>query len=243
MKPFSFRAFLRKYFFNPEWQCAACGREIFGGGYFCAECENTLPEIRGAICNHCGRKTDFPEEYCDTCKNVLVSIEKGRSAFTYEKPIKGLIAKSKYGGAKYLFDYFADNLAAVYFKNYFAVDFVCYVPMTEKTEAKRGYNHGRLLAEKFSEKTGVPVIHCIKKTKETPRQVGLDRTGRIKNLYGAFSVDNKTAVKDKIALIVDDVTTTGATAEAIAAKLKKAGAKAVYLLTLASVSRAKTNKE
>ena len=75
----------------------------------------------------------------------------------------------------------------------------------------------------------------IIKVKETKRQATLSRDDRLKNLKGAFRVKNKKEIKDKTVLIVDDVTTTGATGEAVAEKLKKAGAKAVYLLTVASL--------
>jgi competence protein ComFC len=107
--------------------------------------------------------------------------------------------------------------------------------MTAKTERKREYNHAKLLAEKLSVIINVPVANVIVKLKETERQARLGKKDRLKNLIGVFKITNKKLIKDKTILIVDDVTTTGATAEVISAKLKKAGAKRVMLLTVASV--------
>lgn len=232
-----FFGFLKRYFFNPEWRCLACGAEIFeDNAFFCDKCNNELPFIQGAYCNHCGRKTKVPEEYCNTCKNVLVAIDKGRSVFTYDKPINALIKRAKYNGEKYILQALADYLAIAYFKHYMAADFICYVPMTVKTEKSRGYNHGKVLAENLSERINVPVFHCIEKKKETERQAKLTREERKRNLDNAFRITDKKLVKGKTALIVDDVSTTGATAENLAELLKKSGAAAVLLLTVASVS-------
>lgn len=232
-------AFIRRYFFNPEWRCAACGKEIFGGGHFCAECLAKLPFISGYICGHCGRPVPAPAEYCEACKNRITELDCGRSVFRYEYPVSGLILRFKYGGQKYLGDMFAEYISSTYFKNYFAADFICYVPMTKKSEKKRGYNHGRLLAEKVSLSVGVPVEHCLVKVKETKRQAKLSRKERVSNLSGAFRVADKKAVNGKTALIVDDVTTTGATAQELCTVLKKAGARRVLLLTAAEVTPGK----
>lgn len=235
-------AFFRKYFFNPKWRCLVCGKEIFEGDYFCEDCAKKLPVREGAICAHCGRASVIPTEYCDTCKGKLTAIDKGRSTFEYDKPISGLIKRAKYEGERYILTAFAEYLALVCFKNYFAADFIVYVPMTKRAERKRGYNHGRILAEKTAEIVNIPVIDCLEKTRETKRQAKLDGEQRRKNLIGAFKVTDKSAVKDKTVLIIDDVTTTGATAEAIAEVLKKAGACSVLLATVAGVSFVKDNK-
>ena len=227
--------FVRKYFFNSKWRCNVCGKEIFDGEYFCPKCKDNLPLNDGSICEHCGRKTGFPESYCSTCKGVLVSIDKSRSAFTYEQPVSGFIKQIKYYGKKYLVDVLADYLAICYYKNLFCPDFIVFVPMTEKAKKKRGYNQSELLEYALSKRVNVKVVDCVAKINETTRQAKLKRNERLKNLRNAYRVLNKSIVKDKEVLIVDDVTTTGATAEALASKLKKAGARTVNLLTVASV--------
>jgi ComF family protein len=228
------KEFLDKFFFNRKWKCLSCGREIFEGN-FCADCEKILPYNNGYICNHCGRKVIAPEEYCLTCKGVITSIDKARSTFSYDKPISAIIKRLKYFNRKYVADAFAEYLFKTYLDNDFSADLIVFIPMTESAKKKRGFNQAELLANALSNKTGVPVVPALTKIKETISQVKLDRSKRLKNLTDAFHVKERKAVKDRKVLIVDDVSTTGATAEAAANKLKRAGAKTVYLLTVASV--------
>ena len=227
--------FFNKYLFNVKWTCQACGREIFDGKYFCDKCLKKLPYNDGTICDHCGRKTISPVDYCTTCSNTLVSFDKARSVFCYEKPISSLIKGFKYDGKRYLVEVFAYYLSLTYYKNCTPCDIVTFVPMTEKAKKKRGYNQSELLANEFAKLVSLKVESILVKEKDTDRQAKLDRKGRLKNLSGAFRVINRKIIKDKSVLIVDDVTTTGATAEVISEKLKKAGAKQVFVLTIASV--------
>lgn len=231
--------FFDKLLYHPKWTCNVCGKEIFDGEYFCSDCKDKLPYNNGAICEHCGRKTEVAETYCLTCKNNLPSIDIGRSAFVYDRPVNTLIKNLKYKKKRYIADILSDYLAITYFRHYLYADLITYPPMTDKAVRKREYNHAALLAEKLSEKINIPVIETLKKTKETERQATLNRSERMKNLVGAFRVSKRKQIKDKTILIVDDVTTTGATAEILASKLKKAGALKVILLTVASVPSVK----
>lgn len=229
-----FKTFFKKHFFNPEWQCSICGEENFCGGYVCSKCESKLAYNDGAICMHCGRKVLVSGNYCSTCAEYMTAVDMARSVFSYEGEIRKLIKGLKYDNKRYLADMFAEKLAFLYFKNYFNADLITYIPMTKKAEKRRGYNQSKILAEMVGEKTGVKSVSCIEKVKETKRQAKLKRKERLKNLDGAFRVCDKTAVKGKTVLVVDDVTTTGATAQVIADRLKRAGAEKVYLLTVAS---------
>ncbi len=229
-----FDKFLKKYFFNPNWRCLACGKEIFENQRFCSSCKDTLPYNDGPICEHCGRAVISFETYCSTCKNVLIDVDKCRSAFVYAPPINTLIKKAKYERGIYIIDYFAEQLSLTYLQQYFNADYLTFIPMSEKAMKKRGYNQSKILAEKLSLLINVPVLDCIKKIKETERQATLGRAERLKNLDGAFRVFDKKSVKDKNILIIDDVSTTGATAQVVAKRLKDAGAKIVNLLTVAS---------
>lgn len=230
-----FSSFFKKHFYNPKWQCSVCGAENFGDGYVCEACEKTLPYIKGAVCSHCGRTVIAPEEYCSTCKEYMTSVDKARSVFNYEKPISGLIHKFKYGNHQYLKEFFGEDLTNLYLKNYFNADYLTFIPMHPKDQAKRGYNQSKLLTEVVSNKTGVAVFDGVSKIKRTKRQAKLNRAERLKNLVDAYRVTDKKSVKDKAIVIIDDVSTTGATAQALANKLKKAGAKSVCLITVASV--------
>lgn len=238
-----FKEFLRKTLFNETWTCNLCDREIFEG-YFCQDCIEKLPFNNKDICFHCGRKVSVPTNNCVTCKNKLVSIDKGRSVFEYKDEIAMLIQKFKFENKRYLAKAFAFYLEKEYLKGYFNADFITYIPMSDKRLKERGYNQTELLAKELSIRVGVPVKQVLQKEKETPHQVGLTREERFKNLSGSFKVINKKELTDKTVLIVDDVTTTGATGEVVAELLKRKGAEKVYLLTVASVGEVKPeNKE
>lgn len=153
-----FKNFINKYFYNPNWKCLVCGKEVFEGQDFCDDCKKELPYNDGAICDHCGRKVVAFENYCSTCKNVLVDLDKCRSAFSYAHPISKLIKDAKYNNAVYVIDYFAKELSSIYFQNYFNADYLVYIPMTEDAKKKRGYNQSEILAKKLSKRIDVPVL-------------------------------------------------------------------------------------
>jgi competence protein ComFC len=165
----------------------------------------------------------------------MSAIDKARSVFVYKEPINYLIQGLKYSNQRYLIDFFRKDLKNLYLQNYFNADYIIGIPMTKKSLRKRGYNQSILLAKALSEDTGVSYLDCVEKVKESKRQAKLGRAERLKNLKGVFKVINKKLVKDKTIVIVDDVSTTGATAQTVAERLKSAGAKSVYLLTVASV--------
>ncbi len=231
-----FKRFLSSALFSPKWTCNVCGTEIFNEDYFCESCKKQLPYIKGPICSHCGRVTLIPENYCYTCKGRLTSFEIARSVFDYRPPISTLIKSFKYDNKRYLAGYFAKELSYLYFRNSFCCDFITFVPMTDKSKRKREYNQSELLAEELSKIIRIPVISLFDKVKETERQATLNRESRLKNLKGAFKLKARKLVKDKRILIVDDVSTTGTTAEILASIIMKAKANAVCLLTVASVS-------
>lgn len=227
--------FIGRLLYYPKWRCFSCGKEVFDDECFCAECRKKLPFIEGAVCEHCGRQVIATESYCSTCKGVLTQTDRARSVFNYEKSVAALIKRAKYDNARYVLTEFADYLASAYYKYYFNSALLVCVPMTRRALKRRGYNQSEILARLVSEKTGVPFADVLIKVKETKRQVKLSANERRKNLSGAFRVTDKTRVRGKSVLIIDDVTTTGSTGEALAEKLKKAGAERVELLTIASV--------
>ncbi len=228
--------FFRTHFFNPKWRCNACNREIFTGSYFCEECESKLPFNDEYFCERCGRKLKAPASNCTSCKEKMIFVDKARSLYDYQEPISNLIMQLKYYDKRYIADIFCGDLANLYLKSYFNADFLCYVPMTEKARKERGFNQGELIAKALANKINLPVRQVLYKVKETSRQAKLSRAERLKNLKGSFKATSKSEIEGKTIVIVDDVLTTGATSETVAEILKKKGAKAVYLLTVASVT-------
>lgn len=118
-------------------------------------------------------------------------------------------------------------------------DLLVPVPLHRLRLLQRRFNQSALLAKGLSRVAGVPVcLTALKKTKRTKAQVGLAQDARLENVADAFEVSRKgeSAVRDKRVVLIDDVLTTGATANACAAVLVKAGARAVDVLAIALVA-------
>lgn len=230
--------FIKENVFPSTFTCDICGVETFGNN-LCADCLKTITFNNGAKCPVCGRKT-VRDEICLECKQTLPVFEKALSPIVYDGGGRKLILKFKNGNG-YLKDYFAGLIAdGLYF---FPIpECITYVPMTRSDERARGFNQAKLLAEAVSKRTDTPLIKdAIIKIKKTTGQKELGRKERAKNLKGCFKVVKKDEIQDKAVLLVDDVLTTGATADEISMCLLKAGAKKVYLATVASVEYTKEN--
>ena len=218
--------------FPENFTCDLCGAEIFTGTNFCEKCAKTVIKNDGHTCPVCGRRTAFPE-LCLECKAQTPRYDKAVSALVYEEGVKLLIYNYK-NGSPYLKDYFARILAekCAAFQD---ADSVCYVPMLRKDEGNRGYNQSYLLAKELSVLLKLPLLKkAIEKVKSTSAQKTLTRKERAQNLKSAFKAE-RSAVEGKKIILVDDVLTTGATADAISGELKRRGAVKVYLATVASV--------
>lgn len=217
--------------FPPDFTCDVCGTETFGSN-LCPQCRDTVTFNDGATCPVCGRRTET-NRLCLECKAHAPAYKKAVSAMVYGGGAVKLIHKFKDGGG-YLKEYFADLLTEPC-KKFTDAQAICYIPSTRNSMKKRGYNQAELLAKSLGERMGLPVLEdALAKRRETEEQKTLSRREREKNLLGAFKAD-KQIVRGKTLILVDDVLTTGATADAAVEALKKAGATNVYFATVASV--------
>ncbi len=238
MSNISFKNGIKKALFNVTWTCNVCGNEVFNSDYFCKTCIESLPIINENFCEHCGRLTVYPTSYCDSCKQKNINFDKARSAFSYEEPIDKLIQNYKYNKKLYLVEVFSYYLVGILLNNFSDADIITYVPSTKARIKERGYNQSKVLAEEVAKTIGKTCVETSVKIKDTLRQATLNADERLDNLRGSFKIINS-SVKDKNVLIIDDVLTTGTTSDYLAKLFKRAGAKKVYLLTIASVSRVK----
>jgi len=102
---------------------------------------------------------------------------------------------------------------------------------------QRGFNQAALLAREIAKRSGIPVLRAVRRIRATPPQAGLSHAKRRANMSGAFAPRRGTPVQGLSLLLVDDVLTTGATASACAAALRRAGARRVAVLALARADR------
>ena len=116
-------------------------------------------------------------------------------------------------------------------------DVIVPMPLHWRKRLQRGFNQAELLGRQVSNRTGIPLVNALKRRKRTDPQAGLTRAQRRTNVAGAFEVRRPADVQGRHVLLIDDVLTTGATASACSAVLKRAGASRVTVLTLARADR------
>lgn len=195
-------------------------------------CDNCSLDLNENFCVRCGRHKVGIGDYCDECAEQSLYFDDARSSVNYDGNAKNLVRRLKYGNARYLAKTIAEYLLDTLLFADWQFDCITYVPMFKKKERKRGYNQARLLAEELAERVDADCVTLLEKIKNTDNQASLARAEREINLTGAFSA---IGTPPKTVLLVDDVMTTGATANECAKALKKSGAKIVHLLTFASV--------
>ena len=236
--PDTIRGRVKKVIFNRKLTCNICGREIFDGGNFCDECLKTIKRNDGHICDHCGAPLPYPAAFCDSCANRNLSFSFMRSAFVYTGGVKRVITGLKYGGKLYLSDVLAEEIFDLYLKTGYSADIVAYVPMVKSRERKRGYNQSEAIADGFCRLAGLPLaVGAIEKKENSASQVGLTRDERRRNLEGSFRIADKSVFKGKKVVLIDDVATTGSTAEVISALVARAGAADIAVFTAAVTAK------
>ena len=235
------REFFRRIFdkaasavFPEDVTCDVCGEELVANTRFrlCAECLEKLPLIKGHICLSCGAPIKDESDYCIRCQNMESAFERSRSPLVYDGEAKALVYTMKFGGKPYIAKTLGAFMADCFVQNGMRADVIVFVPMTKEEEKRRGFNQAELLARDLGDRVKLPVLPALEKVKDTSSQKELNREERAKNLEGAFKCTLK-EVKLLNVLLVDDVFTTGITANECAKALLKGKAKSVSVLTAA----------
>ena len=171
-------------------------------------------------------------DFCIRCENSDSIFAYNRSPLVYEGIARDLILSLKYGNKRYIAKTLGAMMSDEFIRCGMEADIAVYVPMTEWEEKKRGFNQSERLAREVAERLKLPLLPALVKTKDTSSQKKLSRTERAENLSGAFACIYE-QVKDRKILLIDDVFTTGATANACTKALFKSGAAEVVVLTAA----------
>lgn len=223
--------------------CDICGGELTAQTRYriCASCIEKLPFVKGHKCVACGVPLADEADYCNRCKEDRGVFVKNRSPLVYDGETKRLIYALKFGKKKYIAKTLGALMADEFLKCDMRADIIVFVPMTREEEKKRGFNQSELLAREIGERLNLPVLPALVKTKETSSQKQLKGKDRAKNLEGAFSCVFD-EVKNRNILLIDDIFTTGATANECSKALLKSKAREVNVLTSA-VTKLKTPVE
>lgn len=222
--------------------CAFCKKGVSYNTaefYICDSCMEKLKFcIRQHRCTICGSPVDAPNHsICSECFNskkngIPIYYEKITAPLIYDENSKNAIFYFKHGqylGAISTFCQLIKTMIDSDFAN-INFDFLVAIPPSKERVRKINFDQSAVLAENLSKNMGIKYLpHSMKRTRETKRQSSLNSTERKTNLNGAFAVNRPEKVfKDKIILVIDDVSTTGSTINECAKILKKANAKKVY---------------
>ncbi len=212
--------------------CDLCGEELVAETRYrlCAKCIEKMEFVGDHICLNCGVTIDNEATYCDRCQNNESVFKLNRSPLIYDGKAREMIHALKFANKKYLVHTLGAMMVDTYIKHNMQGEIIVPVPMSESEKKKRGFNQAELLAYEIGARLNIPVLPALIKVKDTSAQKQLTGRERAENLKGVFEVVYP-QVKDRKILLVDDIFTTGATANECTKALLKAKCKEVSVLT------------
>lgn len=219
--------------FSPE--CAACAAPLAQPtrGAVCEHCWMSVVPVTPPLCDCCGDAllaAPWPSARCPRCRQHPPAIERTRSLGLYEGALRHIVHALKYGGRRSLAGLIGRRLRQRHADLLALSDIAIPVPLHPSKQRERGFNQ----AEDLARAIGLPVAHALRRHRRTARQTDLDAEERLENVRDAFAVTRHAArVRGRSVVIVDDVTTTGATLNACASALREADVAVVYALTAA----------
>ena len=217
-------------FLFPQW-CVGCGG---GGSFLCASCRQSLPRIVPPVCPRCGRP--YPGgRLCPGCVEWQASIDGIRSPFRFEGTVRQAVHRFKYDNLRALAKPMAELLNDYVELHPIPGEVLVPVPLHRRRLRERGYNQSGLLARELGRIIRLPVINdCLARERHNPPQA---RTSTVEerrsNVLDVFACRDS-RLQDRKVLLIDDVSTSGATLDACAAAVKQSGATSVWALVLAS---------
>ncbi len=222
--------------------CCHCGVALDGteGNLLCRRCYDALVECRisGRVCAVCGLPLagePSADSLCMRCLGQERYFERARAFFTYAGPAVSLVKSYKFGGEFFVGPRLLKGLLR---RGWLPEDVerpsgVLPVPLHPRRRRERGYDQALLLGRVLSRHFESPLLRrALVRARYTSRQTGLPMRRREDNVRGAFEVRRPESVRDRRLLLVDDVMTTGSTADECAKALKRSGAEEVQVLTL-----------
>jgi ComF family protein len=217
------------------------------GGYLCPHCIRLLLPITTPMCSICGRPyaTDHGLDHiCGRCESTTSDYQAARAVLGYTAAIRRIIHQYKYQGCTQLAKPLGNMLWEALLMHWDPeqIDVVIPVPLHRHRLRRRGFNQSAQLLRNWPSQANALGVDAdcfqilpevLVRQKATKPQTGLDADARRVNMRNAFTLRDAPVVKLKHVLLIDDVLTTGATANACAQVLKRAGADSISVLTLA----------
>jgi len=207
----------------------------------CLDCWTKIKRNLPPFCRRCGRHLEgdsLAKGICAGCIRRPLYFDRAYSPCIYEGVIKELIQEFKYNGKDYL-GRVLGRLLVEFIGEYSlpieVVDWIVPIPLHTVRLREREFNQANILGQYIAKACNKRILdNALVRNRHTKPQAELEGRERRENVKGIFSVKEKTSVKGRNVLLVDDVLTTGATSSEAACVLKEAGAQIVFALTLAN---------
>jgi predicted amidophosphoribosyltransferase len=212
----------------PE-RCAVCARP---GRGLCVPCRSALVRLREPLCERCGSPGPWPVRRCAECAGRRLAFARARSAVVYDERARALVREWKERGRRQLAREAAGIVAECIVEP--SVDALTFVPGDPERAWGRGDVPPRSLARELARLWDLPLVKGLRRVNAQPRQRGLSLAERRRNVRGTVV---GSAPAPRTVCLVDDVYTSGATADACGSALRKAGAARVEVVTLARAVR------
>ena len=219
-------------------RCAGCGDIIDEAGSFCPDCWGRLEWLGNGGCQRCGLPLTGTEvDTCGRCLAAPPKLDRIRAALAYDELPRSIALRLKYGRKVALARTMARYMAPLR-SDWPKDSLIVPVPLHRWRLWGRGFNQSGLVARELSRLWKVPTDGLLlRRVKRTRPLKGLNHNQRRMAVSGAFSVASRDRVRGRTIILVDDVLTSGSTAEACARVLRRAGAERVELVCWARVVR------
>jgi competence protein ComFC len=221
-------------------ECIHCSKE---GERWCPECRALIERVGSRICLKCGKRLK-KGTICQDCTANPPHYEALRSFGLYRDPLRKAILRAKYHRDLGLGEILADFMLQLLIEQEWEPDLIVPVPMSRSKLDERGYNQVDLFAHPLAWKLGLPYQdRVLIRLYEDTSQVKLTADSRRLNVAHSFRVEWPDPIQNRTVLLIDDVATTGSTAEVCTNALLAAGASQVFVATLARSLLRKSNQE
>jgi len=223
----------RALWYVDEQACVFCGGEQ---GVICPACTTDYLQPELGRCMSCGKLILAEKIYCLDCEagKGPKHLDQVTAWGYYSGGLREFIQNLKFKAHPRSIMKIARPFSDWAISKLPVVDGIVAVPMHASRRAERGFNQAEVICSALHWELGLPILQGVERIEPTSSQVLLSRQERLLNLKGAFAVLQTENIEGRSVWLVDDVTTTGATLEAVAEILRGSGAQAIYGLCLAA---------